>query len=140
MGFVFARKTLGGDRVGEDEEAGAVTPLGIETLQEQTKFVVEHGGDALLADVAFAGAVNRITEGHVVGAHRLGDGAGGAADAEKPPGHFLPSANFGEGPVEARIQIDLQRLLVRVEDFSFHKSDGDDPPPAFGVGMGQSLS
>src|SRR5204862_1952203 len=47
-----------------------------------------------------------------VGRHGLGDGAGGAADAEKSARDFLARANLCKRPVLGRIEIDLQRLSV----------------------------
>ena len=35
------------------------------------------------------------------------------AHFEKPAGYFLPGADFGECAVAQRIEIDLQRLLIR---------------------------
>src|SRR5947209_2893267 len=55
VSLVFARKTLGRDGIGEDEKPRLFTTLRIEALEEQAKLVVQHGGDALLADIAVAG-------------------------------------------------------------------------------------
>ena len=43
-----------------------------------------------------------------------------AADAEKPAHHLLPGADLGERPIPARIEIDLQRLRMRINRFLFH--------------------
>ena len=88
--------------------------LRVEALDQQTELVVEHRVEAVLADVAVARAVDGVAEGHVVGRHGLGDGAGGAADAEEPARHLLAGADLGERAVVARVQVDLQRLLMGV--------------------------
>ena len=31
---------------------------------------------------------------------------------KKPPGHFLSGPDFGKNAVDARLQVDLERLLV----------------------------
>ena len=40
--------------------------------------------DASAAEVTFKLAVDGVVDGHVVGRHALGDGAGSSADAEEP--------------------------------------------------------
>jgi len=41
-------------------------------------------------------------------------------DAEKPARDLLPRADLGEGAVFRRVQIDLERLLVRARYFALH--------------------
>ena len=77
--------------------------------------MVEHRLEPGPADVAIGRAVNRVAELHVVSRHRLRDRAGGAADLEKTPRHFLAGADLGEGAVAFAIEIDLERLFVRPE-------------------------
>jgi hypothetical protein len=69
--------------------------------------MIQHRVDSLLADVAFAGTINRVAEGHVISGHRFGDGAGGATDAEKPASDLLSGANFGKGAVKSGIEVYL---------------------------------
>ena len=78
--------------------------------------VVEHRLEPLPADVALALAVDGVADGHVVGRHALGDRAGGAADAEEPAHHLLPGADLGKRAVAPRVEVDLQRLGVRIDD------------------------
>ncbi len=84
-----------------------------QALQQQAVFVIEHRLQALAADIAIGVAVNGVADDHVVGRNGFGDGAGRAADAEEPAGHFLSGADFGEGAVLGRVQVDLERLLMR---------------------------
>ncbi len=80
--------------------------------------MIEHGFQALAADVTIGVAVNGVADRHVVGGNGFGDGAGRAADAEEPARHLLSRADLGEGAVLAGIQVDLERLLMRAENFS----------------------
>ena len=57
---------------------------------------------------------------HVVRRHTLRDRPRRAADAEKPTHHVLPGTDLRERPVPARIEIDLQRLRMRINCFLFH--------------------
>ena len=52
VAVVLAGVALGGDGVGEDEEAGVLAALGGEALGQEAVFVVEHRLQALAADVA----------------------------------------------------------------------------------------
>lgn len=55
-----------------------------------------------------------------VGRNGFGYGSGGAAGTKEPAGHFLSGADLGEGAVLGRVEVDLEGLLVRADDFSFH--------------------
>ena len=65
-------------------------------------------------DVALSVAVDGVAHLHVVGGDPLGDGARRAADAEEPAHHLLARADFREGSVPARIEVNAQSLLMRV--------------------------
>ena len=120
MGFVVSGITPGSHRVRENEKLCRAPARGFEPFQEQRVFVLEHRLQPLPADVTFARTINRVAHGHVVGRNRFGDGAGRAADAEKPARDLLPRADLGEGAVFRRVQIDLERLLVRARYFALH--------------------
>ena len=64
--------------------------------------------------------INGVAHFHVVSRHALGDRSRRAADAEKPAHDFLPGADLRERSVPARIEIDLQRLGMRIDRFLFH--------------------
>jgi hypothetical protein len=66
-------------------------------------------------DVAFGLAVNGVAHRHVISGHGFGDGAGRAAHAEKPAHHFLTSADFGEGAIPARVEVDAQRFVMSID-------------------------
>lgn len=97
-GVAFVPAGIGPRRgsVGEGEEPGAVAAGGIQSFEEETVLMVEHLLDPLTGDVALCLAVDRIAEGHVVGRHRLRDGACRAADGEEPASHLLPGTDLGE--------------------------------------------
>ena len=107
-------------RVGKNEKPGRRPAFLRKPFQQQAVFVIEHRFQALAADVTLGVPVNGVADGHVVGGDGLGDGAGRAADAEKPAGHFLSGADFGEGAVFGRVQVDLERFLMRAYNFTCH--------------------
>ena len=74
----------------------------------------------LSADVAFARAIDGVTDSHVISGDGLGNRAGGAADVKEPAGDFLAGADLGEGAVALGVQIDLKGLLVRINFFIIH--------------------
>ena len=119
-------KTVRGHRVGKDEKGGFVAARFVQALQQQVKFVIEHRLQALAADVPVRWPVNRVADRHVVGGHGLGHRAGRAADVEKPAGHFLAGADFGERAVFGGVEIDLKRLLRRCS-FLVQSSSGFHP-------------
>ena len=111
--FVMLLETARRDRVGENKKSALVADLLVEPLDQQIVFVIEHRPEPGAADVALGRAVNRVAKLHVVSRHRLRDRAGGAADVEKTPRHFLSGADLGKGAVLFLVEIDLERLLVR---------------------------
>ena len=89
----------------------------LEPFEQQPVLVIEHGEQPLPADVTLGLAVNRVADLHVVGGDGLGDGARGAAHAEKPARHLLAGADLGERAVFRRVEIDPQRLLMGPDAF-----------------------
>src|SRR5579884_1052788 len=75
--------------------------------------MLEHALEPLARDVTLGLAVNRVTDGHVIGRNGLGNRPGRAADFKKPARHFLPRTDFGKRAVTRRIQIYLESLLIR---------------------------
>ena len=112
---VLARVALGGDRVGEHEEPRVLAALGGEPFVHQVVFIAEHGLDALAADIAAGGAVDRVGDGHVIGRDALGDRAGRAPDPKKPARHLLARPDLGEGAVLRVVQVDLDGLVMRIQ-------------------------
>ena len=102
-----AGRTVSGYGVGEDEECGGFTALGVELLGELRVFAVEHGFEAGAADEDRRGAVEGIADGFIVCRNRFGDGGGGFADVKEPAGHFLSGADLGERAVTRGVQVDL---------------------------------
>ena len=121
VSVVLPRITPGHDRIGKHKEAGGGAALFLQTFLQQGVLVIQHCFQPLAADIPLGAAVNGVADDHVVGRNGFGDGAGGAADAEKPPGHFLSRADFREGAVFGGVQIDLERLLMRAWNFALHE-------------------
>src|SRR5437588_2984719 len=113
--LVVLLETARRHRVGEHKKCAEAAELSIETLDEQFVFVIEHRLKTSAAHVAIGRSVNGIAERHVVSGHGFRDRAGSAAHMEKTAGHLLSGADFREGPVLLRIEIDVERLLVRAE-------------------------
>ena len=113
MAFVGALIVACRHGIGEGEEGGAAATRRAQPLHVEAMLVVEHALQAFTRDVALAAAVNRVADGHVVRGHRLGDCAGRAAHFEEPARDFLPGADLGESAVTERIEVDLERLLIR---------------------------
>ena len=82
--LILALVAAGGHSVREGEKPGGRPALFIQPLHQQGELAVEHRLKALPADVTFTRAVDRIADRHVIGRHRLLDGARRAAHAEKP--------------------------------------------------------
>src|SRR6516164_4949086 len=74
--------------------------------------MVEHFLQTHGADVAVGRSVNGVAECHVIRGHGLGDCAGCTANTEKSARYLLSRANFSEGAILRRIQIDVESLLV----------------------------
>ena len=106
--------------VGEDKELRGRTALGIEPLDQEIEFVVEHFDQPLAAHVPLARAIDSVAEGHVVGGHGLGNGSSRPADTKQPARDLLASANFGERAIGRRIEVDLERLLMRIACLGGH--------------------
>ncbi len=65
--------------------------------------------------------VDRVAHRHVVGRDRFGNCARRTADTKKPPGDFLPSPNLSKDTIFARIEIDLERLLVSIRSLALRR-------------------
>ena len=115
VAFVAAAEAPGYDGVGEGEEGRVVASPVPQPVDIQCVLVVQHGLEPCLRDVPVYLAVDRVADCHVVGGDRLGDGPCRRTDPEEPPGDLLPGADLGHRPVPARIQVDTQRLLMRVD-------------------------
>jgi len=68
--------------------------------------------EADAADVTIRGTINCVAEGHIVGRHRFGDGAGRGTHVEKPAGHLLARADLGKRSILIGIQVNLKSLFV----------------------------
>ncbi len=81
--------------------------------------MVQDALQALPAHATLTSPVDRVAHGHVVRRDRLGHRARSPTDTEKPPRDFLPGPDLGKGAKFARIEIDLERLLVSARELSF---------------------
>src|SRR5262249_20283843 len=110
--LLVALEALRRHGVGEGEEADLGAPEDAELRLQGLVLAIEHREEAVTRDVPRAWPVALVAEGLVVRADRLGDGAGGSAYPEEPVGDLLPGPDLGEGPVLARIEVELERLAV----------------------------
>ena len=101
------RVRLRGGSVREHEECGLLAAGLIEALHQALEFMIQHGFQALAADIVLGRAIHSIADGHVISGYRLGDGAGPLACLEKPADHLLAGANLCKCAVLARVVIDL---------------------------------
>ena len=106
-------ETLGSHRGGVSKKRGVGLASTFQALDQQPVFVLQHALQTGETDVAATGraAVDGVREGHVVGRHGLGHGAGGATGAKEITRRFLPGADLDDAAVLRRVQIDGQRLL-----------------------------
>ena len=123
VGFAGLEMAARGDGIGEYEEACGIAAPGFEAFEHELVLVLEHDLEALAADVAIAVAVDGVADDHVIGGDALGDGAGGATDAEEPAGDFLACADLGEGAVFAGVEVDAEGLLVSIVEFGVHAGE-----------------
>ena len=113
-------------RVGKDKKRLLRAEFRVEALAQEGELVLEHAPEALPADVAFDRAVNRVAEGHVVGGHGFGHRAGRRPDEKEPARDLLPRPDFGEGAVDAAIEVQLEGLAVDLEvEFVGRHKTGD---------------
>ena len=98
------------DRVGEGEEAGGRAALGLQPVDQQDVFVIEHLLEALPGNVALRVAVDGVADPHVIGGHALRHGPGGAACLEEVADDLLTGPDLGEGAVGGTVQVDGQGL------------------------------
>ena len=94
------------DRVGEGEEAGGRAAFGLQSVDQQSVFMIEHLLEALPGDVTLRVAVDGVADPHVVGGHALRHGPRGAARLEEVADDLLAGADLGEGAVGGTIQVD----------------------------------
>jgi hypothetical protein len=114
MALVAAAETARHHRVGEREKAVLVAALVVQSVDVELELVVEHALQPPGRDVAVHLAVDGVADRHVVGGDRLSDRAGRAAHPEEPAHDLLARPDLGDRSVPARIEVDPQRLLMRV--------------------------
>jgi len=120
VAFVSAAITPRHHGIGESEEGSVIAAFRSQSLDVEPEFVVEHRLEPVARNVSVNVPVDGVAYFHVVSRHALGDRPRSAADPEKPAHHFLARADLGKGAVPARIEINPERLGMRVERFLFH--------------------
>ena len=120
VALVVALVTARRHRVGKREKCRAIPALRLEPVQVELEFQVQHRLEPAPRHVTVRGTVNRVAHRHVVGRHALGDRPRRAAHPEKPAHDLLPRADFREGAIPARVEIDPESLLMGIDDFVFH--------------------
>ena len=115
VAFLAFPEPLRRDGIGEGEKGGPVGAVFPDARKEQVEFPFQHAFEPAARNIApvLGGAVYFVAELHVVGGHGLGDRAGGGAGLEKPAGDFLAGADFDDGAVFQRIQIDRKGFFDR---------------------------
>jgi hypothetical protein len=99
-------------RVGEGEKPGGVAAPGAQSLDQSDELVLEHGLQALPADIALRGTVEHIAYRHVVGRNGLRHRSGRAPDREEPSGNLLAATDLGVRAILRRISVERYRLLL----------------------------
>src|SRR5215831_16155987 len=112
MRLIALLETARRDGIGEDKESFLASKFSIEPFDQKIVFMVEHFLQPHSADVAVGRSVNGVAECHVIRGHGFGDCAGSATNAKESARYLLSRANFSEGAILRRIQIDVESLLV----------------------------
>src|SRR4030095_215780 len=112
MRFISLFETARRNRIGEDKERFLASKFSIQPFDQKIVFMVEHFLEPHAANVAVGGSVNGVAERHVIRGHGLGDCAGRTANAKESARYLLSRANFSEGAILRRIQIDVESLLI----------------------------
>src|SRR5467141_584146 len=81
--------------------------------------VIEHALQAFARYVALAPSVNRVTHGHVISGNGFGNSSRRRPHLEEPARHLLSGADLGKCAVKDRVEVDLERLLVRAQSWAF---------------------
>src|SRR4030095_2123836 len=102
--------------------------------------MIEHRVQPHSADVAITRSINRVTESHVVGRHRLRDRSRRAANVEKSPRDLLTGADFRKRPVLLPIEINFERFPVRPDiHLRFHSNSSSDLRLALTLALAQHV-
>src|ERR1700722_10098342 len=98
---------MGGRRIRKRKQ-GSVLAAGLGQVRYQTaELMLQHGLQALAANVVPGESVNAIADSHVISGNGFGDGACGFADVKEPAGYLLAGADFGECAKLAGVEIDF---------------------------------
>ena len=122
VAFLALFEPLCSHRVGKREKSRSVGPVILDARDQQVEFAFEHPLEPRAGYITPVRgfAVNLVAELHVVGRHGLGDCAGGGACLEEPAGDFLPGADFHDGSVFQRVEIDRECFFDRAGDVVGH--------------------
>src|SRR5262249_7231297 len=112
MRFITLLETARRDSICEDKKRFLGAEFSIQSFYQKIILMIEHCLEPQSANVAVARSVNGVAECHVIGRHGLGDCAGCSAHAKESARYLLSRANFREGAIPRRIQIDMEGLLV----------------------------
>lgn len=118
MAFSAAPVTGRPHRIGEGKKSGPVSPDFGQAFLVQIHLVVQHILESFPADVTFAGAIDGVTDLHVVGGNAFGDRSGGPAGLEKPAHDFLARTDFREGAVAFLVEVNQKGLASGGEFFA----------------------
>ena len=125
--LLLAGEAPGGHRISEHEELRRGAACSFQPLKQQAPFVIQHGLQALPADVAPGRAIDGVGYCHIVCGNRLGDGGGRAPDMKEPAGNLLTRADLGNRSVPGRIDVDAERLVMSAQRVHPHDKSMHQP-------------
>src|SRR5215469_2111109 len=131
MLVVGARVIPGGHRVGKYKKACVFAARRREPLQHQAILKVEHRQQPLFRYIAGPCAVNIVADYLVISGNCLGDCSRCRAHTQEPPRHFLTRSNFRQRSVNRSVEIQRERLAVRVAHFLPGRADHIVPSRAY---------
>ena len=70
------------------------------------------------------GMIGHVKSSTAMRLSEICDGAGGATDTKEPANDFLAGSDFGKGAIPARVQVDLESLVVGVQFLVVHQASG----------------
>jgi hypothetical protein len=112
------------DGVSESEKRGCVSTALAESFEVESVFVVQHVLKSFTTNIAFALAINRVANGHVIRGHTLGYRASGPSDSKEPAYYLLARTDFRKGAIAVRVEVDGEGFTFSVWAFEIETFSG----------------